>query len=80
MDVTYGDGAKPNLVVANLDNINAYGDIEPDCNEAAIRANPYLRRLLPLLEMLYKKGTCELWYYDYEGNFILGTRNERSVR
>jgi hypothetical protein len=48
--------AKPALVAASLDAINAYGDIERECIEAAIRANPYLQRLLPLYELMYKKG------------------------
>ena len=41
---------------ANLDAINAYGEIERECIEAAIKANPCLHRLLPLYELLYKRG------------------------
>jgi len=33
---------KPSLAGASLDAINAYGDIERECIEVAIRANPYL--------------------------------------
>ena len=72
--------AKSHLVVANLDAINAYGEIERICIEAAIWASPNLKRLLPLFEPLYKKGARELWYYDNAGNFVLGTRNKRGVQ
>ena len=34
--------AKPALAAASLDAINAYGDIERECIEVAIKANPYL--------------------------------------
>ena len=64
---------KPSLVAASLDAINAYGDIERECIEAAIRANPYLQRMLPMYELLYKRGEGVLWYYDENGNFVMGT-------
>ncbi len=47
---------KPTLVGASLDAINAYGEIERECIESAIKANPYLHMLLPLYELLYKRG------------------------
>ena len=47
---------KPTLDGASLDAINAYGEIERECIEAAIKANPCLHRLLPLYELLYKRG------------------------
>jgi len=48
--------AKSALAGASLDAINAYGEIECECIEAAIKANPYLHHLLPIYELLYKKG------------------------
>jgi hypothetical protein len=73
--------AKPALAGASLDAINAYGDIERECIEAAIKANPYyLQLLLPLYELLYKRGEGVLWYYDENGNFVMGTRQLRGVR
>jgi hypothetical protein len=72
--------AKPTLAGASLDAINAYGDIERECIEAAIKANPYLQLLLPLYELLYKTGEGVLWYYDENGNFVMGTRQLRGVR
>ena len=71
---------KPTLVGASLDAINAYGEFERECIEAAIKANPYLHRLLPLYELMYKRGEEVLWYYDENGNFVLGARNKRGVR
>ena len=65
---------KPALAAASLDAINAYGDIERECIEVAIRANPYFQRLLPLYELMYKRGEGILWYYDENGNFVMGTR------
>ena len=71
---------KPALAGASLDAINAYGEIERECIEAAIRANPYLHSLLPLFELLYKKGEGVLWYYDENGKFVMGVKNKRGVR
>ena len=61
--------AKPSLAGANLDAISAYGEIERDCIEAAIRANPFLHRLLPLFELLYKRGEGIYWYYEWQVRF-----------
>ena len=47
---------KPCLAGASLDAINAYGEIERGCIESAILANPFLYMLLPLFELLYKRG------------------------
>jgi hypothetical protein len=52
--------ARPNLAAARLDASNAFGEIERDYIEAAIRANSYLHSLLPLFEMIYRKGAGEL--------------------
>ena len=65
---------KPTLAGPSLDAIIAYGEIERECIEAAIKANPYLHSLLPLYELLYKRGEGVLWYYDENGNFVLGAR------
>jgi hypothetical protein len=49
--------AEPNLAATSLDATNtATCEIERECPEAAIRANLYLHRLLPMFEMLYKRG------------------------
>jgi hypothetical protein len=72
--------AKPGLAGASLDAINAYGEIERDCIEAAIRANPFLHMLLPLFELLYKRGEGIYWYYDENGKFVFGVKNKRGVR
>jgi hypothetical protein len=72
--------AKPTLAGASLDAINAYGEIGRECIEAAIRANPYLHRLLPLYELLYKRGEGVLWYFDENGKFVMGTRHKTGVR
>ena len=42
----------PVLAGASLDASNAFGEIERECIEATIRADPYLHRLLPLFELL----------------------------
>jgi hypothetical protein len=72
--------AKPALAGANMDAVNAYGEIERECIEVVIRANSYLHRLLPLLELLYKRGEGVLWNYDENGKFVLGAKNKRGVR
>ncbi len=68
--------AKLTLAGASLDAINAYGEIERECIEAAIRASPYLHRLLYLFELVYKRGEGVLWYYDENGKFVLGAKNK----
>ena len=75
-----GMEAKPSLAGARLDAINAYGDIERECIEAVIKANPYLHRLLSLYELLYKHRERVLWYYDENGKFVMGAKNKRGVR
>ena len=70
----------PALASASLDAVNAYGEIEQECIEAAIKANPFLHMLLPLYELLYKRGEGVLWYYDENGKFVMGTRNTRGVK
>ena len=52
--------AKPNLTTVSIDNVNAYGEIERECIEASIKANPYLHSLLPLFKLFYKRGAGEL--------------------
>ena len=71
---------KPKLARASLDGINAYDEIERECIEAAIRANPYLHGLLPMFELMYKRGEGVLWYYDENGNFVMKARKKRGVR
>jgi hypothetical protein len=44
-----------------MDNVNAYVEIERECIQAAIKASPYLHSLLPLFELMYKRGAGELW-------------------
>ncbi len=61
--------AKPNLADASVDIVNAYGEIEREFFEEAIKSNPYLHSLLPLFELLYKRGAGELKHYDKDGNF-----------
>jgi hypothetical protein len=72
---------KPTMARASLNAINAYGEIERECIEAAIKANQLLHMLLPLYELLYKRGEWVLWYYDENGNFVLelGTRGESAM-
>jgi hypothetical protein len=71
---------KPNLAAASLDHTNAIGNIERECIQAAIMANPYLHSLIPLFELLYKTRAGELWFYDENWNFVLHTHNQRGVR
>ena len=71
---------KLNLAAASMDNNNAFGDIEWECTEADIMANPYLQSLLPGFDLFYKRSSGELWYYDESGNFVLSTHNKRGVR
>jgi hypothetical protein len=58
------------LSAACLDAINALVEIERDRIRAALLANPSLHMLLPLFEILYERGSGELWYYDESGNFV----------
>ena len=58
------------LSASCLDGINAFGEINRDYIRAALMANPDLRPLIPLFEMLYERGSGELFYYDENGNYI----------
>jgi hypothetical protein len=58
------------LAAAGLDGINAFGEIKRACIRAALEANPSLHMLSPLFEMLYERGSGELWYYDENGNYV----------
>jgi hypothetical protein len=53
---------KPTLTGASLDAINAYGEIERECIEAVIMANPYIHKLLPMYELMFKQGEGVLLY------------------
>ena len=52
-----------------LDAINAFGEIEREYIRAFLLANPCLHMFIPLFEMLYERGSGDLWYYDEKGNF-----------
>ena len=68
------------LATVCLYGVNAYGEIESDCIDAAIRANPYLHHLLSLFEILYKKCCGGMWVYDEEGNFAIAKHSKRGIR
>ncbi len=63
-----------------LDGVNAFGEINRDCIRAAIMANPSLHLLLPLFEMLYERGSRELFYYYENGNYIANYSSKNGVR
>ena len=55
--------SKRTLAVANLDGIDAFGEIERVCIRATLEANPSLHMLIPLFETLYERGNREFWYF-----------------
>ena len=68
------------FTAACLDGVNAFGEINCSCIRAAIEGNPSMHLLLPLFEMLYERGSGELFYYDESGNCIAGYYNKNGVR
>jgi hypothetical protein len=56
--------ARLSLACASLNNINAYGEIERECIDAAITSSPYIHSRLPLFDLVYKRGACELCYNE----------------
>ena len=54
-----------------MDGANAYGEIERESIEAAIRVNPYLRHLRTLFELLFKRFKGKMSYCDEEGKFVV---------
>jgi len=68
------------LFAACLDGVNAFGETNRDCIRAAIMANPSLHLLLPLFEMLYERGSGELFYYDENGYYIAIYYSKNGVR
>jgi hypothetical protein len=67
------------LIRACLGAINAFGEIERECIKAALLANPSLHTLIPLFEMIYERGSGELWYYDEKGNFVESHFNRSGI-
>ena len=61
------------LPAACLDAINAFGEIERDCIRVVLLANPPMHMLIPLFEMLYERGSGEMWVYDENGNLVCPT-------
>jgi hypothetical protein len=68
------------LSTACLDGVNAFGEINREFIRVAIMANPSLHLLLPLFEMLYERGSGELFYYDENSNYIARYYNKNGVR
>ena len=68
------------LAAADLDGINAFGEIERACIRATLEANPSLHMLIPLFEMLYERGNGELWYYYEHGNYVESHYSRCGVR
>ena len=69
-----------NLSAACLDAINAFGEIERDCIRAALLANPSLHLMLPMFDMLYERGSGELWFCDEHGNYVESHFSRSGVR
>ena len=67
------------LFATRSDQLNAYGEVKCKCNEAPIKANPFLHHLPPLFEMLNKRGTGEMWYHDEDRNFVISKQSMRGV-
>jgi hypothetical protein len=64
-----------NLSAASLNAINVFGEIERYCIRAALLANPFQHLMLPLFEMLYERGSAELWFYDEHNNDVESQKN-----
>jgi hypothetical protein len=72
--------ADPELARATLEAINAFGDLERPCIRAALLSNVLLHPLILLFDVLYTRGSGELWFYDEVGNFVLSLFCKRGVR
>ena len=72
--------AKPDLARNSLEASNAFGDLERPCIRAALEANVAFHPLIPLYDVLYTRGSDELWYYDDVGTFIICVLCRKGVR
>jgi hypothetical protein len=72
--------AEPDLARATLDAINAFSDLERPCIQTTLLANVILHPLIHVYDVLYIRGSGELWYYDEVGNFVLAILCKRGVR
>ncbi len=63
--------AEPDLARSCLDASNAFGDLERPCIRASLEANVGLHPANPFYDVLYTRGSGEMWYYDEMGNFIM---------
>ncbi len=59
---------------------NAFRDMERPCIRAAIEVNPALHPLIPIYDVLYNRGSGQIWFYDDLGNFIICVFYSRGVR
>ena len=71
---------EPDLARATLDAINAFGDRERPCIWTTLLADVLLHPIIPHYDVLYTRGSGELWYYDEDGNFVLAILCKRGVR
>ena len=65
---------------AHLDVANACGDLKRLCIRVALTANISLHHLIHLYDIMYIKGSGELWYYDESGNFVICVLCDRGAR
>ena len=63
--------AEPYPARSSLDAANAFGDMKRTCIRAALEVNPALHPLIPLYDVLYTRGSGQLWFYDNLGIFII---------
>ncbi len=72
--------AEPDLAKSCRDANNAFGDLERPCMRASLETNVGLHPDIPLYDILYTRGSGEMWYYDELGNFIICILCRRGVR
>ena len=71
---------EPDMTRSCLDTSIAFGDLERPCIRASLEANVTLHLVIPLYDVLYTRGSGELWYYDDLGNFIVSVLCKRGIR
>jgi hypothetical protein len=71
---------EPDLAKSCMDASKSFGDLEHPHIRAAMEANAALYPLIPLYDVLYTRGSGQLWYYGDMGNFIILVLCKRGVR
>ena len=72
--------ADPDFAQAVMDASSGFNELERQATRVAILADPRLKCILALYDMVYTDRVGELWYFDKDGNLTHTQQSRRGVR